>query len=98
MVATEAGTPAPPAGSTIVRVYQMGPNGITFEGHDATVAANYSPDDVPQGKTIVWAFYNEEAQNWVDLETAGYVAGGETVPNSAACRTGHFTYFALIAK
>ena len=98
VVGTLAGTPAPPEGTTIVRAYQMGPNGISFKYHDATLAANYKAGDAPQGKTIVWAFYDEDAQSWTELETAGYVAAGNVVPNSAACRTGHFTYFALIAK
>jgi len=93
-----AGTPAPPEGAKIVRAYQLTPNGLTFSGKPATLAATYNPADVPAGTAAVWAFYDEAAGKWVDLETAGYVAGGTEVPNSVATQTSHFTYFAIIAK
>ncbi len=44
------------------------------------------------------AYYDEASGNWVDLETAGYVAGGYSVANTVASQTSHFTYFAIIAK
>jgi hypothetical protein len=98
VVATVAGTPPAPSGGKIVRAYQLTPHGLTFKGNSATISTNYKPGDVPQGTTLTWAFYDETAGKWTDLETGGYVAAGTTVPNSAACRTTHFTYFALIAK
>jgi hypothetical protein len=76
----------------------MGPDDISFKGNDAIIAVNYDADNIPQGKTLVWAFYDEDAGSWTELETAGYVAAGDIIPDSVACRTGHFTYFALIAK
>jgi hypothetical protein len=98
VVANVAGTiAAAPQGASIVRVYQLAPNGITFKGGNATVAAKYNPGDV-QGKTLTWAYYDDNAKKWVELETAGYVAAGQTVPNSLACRTANFTTLALIAK
>jgi hypothetical protein len=95
-----AGTPTPPSGATIVQAYQLLPSGIIFEGNTATLAAKYDPADVPAGKTLVWAFYDETAGKWVELETAGYVAAATGVPavDTTAAKIAHFTYFALIAR
>ncbi len=93
------GTPAPPEGAKIIRDYQLTPNGITFQGNNATLYATYNPGDVPAGASLVWAYYDESAGKWVDMESGGYVAaGGETVANTLATETSHFTYFAIIAK
>ena len=46
----------------------------------------------------VMAFYDEGVGEWVDLETAGYVAAGAEVPNTVAARLAHLTYFAVLAK
>jgi hypothetical protein len=97
IVGTFAGTPAAPSGATIVRAYQLSPNGIVFKNHNATLAAKYNPADVPQGSSLIWAYYDDSAGQWVDMDTAGYVAGGVEVPNTLATTTAHFTYFAILA-
>ncbi len=93
-----AGTPTAPQGATIVRAYQVTPSGVIFKIHDATITAKYEPGKAPQGKSLVWAFYDEKAQKWVDLETGGVVAGGPGLSNSLSCKTSHLTYFAILAK
>lgn len=98
LVGTFAGTPAPPAGTTIVRAYQLSPDGIIFNNHMATLAAQYDPEKVPQGSSLIWAYYDDNAGQWVDMDTAGYVAAGVEVPNTLATATAHFTYFAILAK
>jgi hypothetical protein len=59
---------------------------------------NYDPAEVPAGSVLVIAYYDEAAGQWVELDTAGYVLGGEEVPNAVAANVSHFTYFALLAK
>jgi hypothetical protein len=98
IIGTIAGTPEAPANASIVKAYQLTPNGITFKNNTATIAAKYNPDNAPEGKSLTWAFYDDNTGEWVDLETAGFVAGGETVPNTIATNVSHFTYFAIIAK
>jgi hypothetical protein len=92
-----AGTPPPPPGTIMVDAYQFLPSGITFDPA-AKVVINYDPADVPAGKVLVVAYYDEAAGQWVEVETAGYVLGGEEVPNTVTCDITHFTYFALLAK
>jgi hypothetical protein len=98
VIGSVAGTPVAPAGTTIVKAYQMMPNGIVFKNHTATIAANYSKDNAPENASLTWAFYDDSSGQWVDLETAGFVAGGETVPDTVATNISHFTYFAILAK
>ena len=65
----------------------------------ARMALAYDPDEVPENTpSLSIAFYDEGAGEWVDLETAGYVAGGVEAPNIAASYASGFTYFALLAK
>ena len=98
IVGTFAGTPAAPSGATIVRAYQLSPNGIVFKNHNATLAAKYNPADVPQGSSLIWAYYDDSAGQWINMDTAGYVAGGVEVPDTLATTTAHLTYFAILAK
>lgn len=44
------------------------------------------------------AYYNEPIGQWVELDTAGYMVAGETVPNTVFTHFDHLTYFALLAK
>jgi len=97
IVGTFAGTPAAPSGATIVRAYQLSPNGIVFKNHNATLAAKYNPADVPQGSSLIWAYYDDSAGQWINMDTAGYVAGGVEVPDTLATTTAHLTYFAILA-
>lgn len=92
-----AGTPAPPEGASIVYAYQFTPSGVTFNPA-AQVVITYNPDDVPEGSVLVIAYYDEALGQWVEVDTAGYVLGGEAVPNALVGDVAHFTYFALLAK
>jgi len=97
VVSILAGTPPPPPGYEIMTVYQFGPSGTTFFP-EATVIITYAPDKLPEGAVAVIAYYDEETTEWMDMETAGYVAGGVEVANTVASRVSHFTYFAVLAK
>jgi len=44
------------------------------------------------------AYYDEAAAQWVEIETAGYVVGGDSVPNTVVSHFAHLTYFALLVK
>jgi hypothetical protein len=92
------GTPPPPAGTTMIADYQFLPSGITFDPA-ARVVINYDPATVPEGKVLVIAYYDTAISQWVEVETAGYVAAdGTPVPDAVTCDVSHFTYFALLAK
>jgi hypothetical protein len=95
---TMAGTPPAPPGTTIVAVYEILPSGITFENGEAQLIVTYDPATVAPGSVVVIAYYDETAGEWVELETAGYVIGGETVPNTVIAHFTHTTYFALLVK
>ena len=91
------GTPAPPAGTSIVAAYQLLPSGITFDPA-VQLIIKYDPTKVPTGSVVVIAYYDEAAGKWVELETAGYIAGGTPVPDTVTTNISHFTYFAVLAK
>jgi len=97
MFTIAAGTPPPPPGHEMVVAYEFNPSGITFTP-EATLIIEYPAENMPAGSMGVIAYYDEAAGEWVDLETAGYVAAGEPVPNTLTCHTGHLTYFAVLAK
>ena len=94
---TPAATPAAPAGYTMVAAYEFLPSGITFSP-DATVIMKYNAEKIPSDGAPVIAYYDETAGQWIDLETAGYVAAGVEVPNTVQAHTAHLTYFAVLAK
>jgi hypothetical protein len=88
---------AAPAGATILAAYQFEPADIIFSC-DASIIIGYDPNKLPAGKTPVIAAYNGATGQWTDLETAGYVAGGVTVPNILQAHTSQTLYFAVLAK
>jgi len=92
-----AATPQPPAGYTMVAAYQFLPSGIIFRP-DATLIIKYNAEKMPAGGAPVIAYYDEAAGQWINLETAGYVAAGVDVPNTVQAHTAHLTYFAVLAK
>jgi len=94
---TTAATPQPPAGYTMVAAYEFLPSGITFSP-DATLIIEYDANKVPADGVPIIAYYDEAADQWTDLETAGYVAAGAEVPNTVQAHTAHLTYFAILAK
>ena len=91
-----AATPAAPAGYTMVAAYEFLPSGIIFSP-DATIIMKYDAAKVAAGAPVI-AYYDEAAGQWIDLETAGYVAAGVEVPNTIQAHTAHLTYFAVLAK
>jgi hypothetical protein len=92
------GTPPPPEGTIIVADYQFLPSGVTFVPGPAQLIITYDPTEVPAGSVVVIAYYDETTGTWVEVETAGYVAGGTPVPDTVTCNIFHFTYFAVLAK
>jgi hypothetical protein len=95
---TLAGTPTPPAGTTFAAVYELLPSGVIFENGEAGLIITYDPATVPPGSVLVMAYFDETLGQWVDMETAGYVVGGETIPNTVISHFAHFTYFALLVE
>ena len=91
-----AATPQPPAGYTMVAAYEFLPSGIIFRP-EATLIIKYNAEKMPAGGAPVIAYYDEAAGQWINLETAGYVAGGVEVPNTVQAHTAHLTYFAILA-
>jgi len=105
---TLAGSPPPPSDAAIAghmynvnayaSKYGSTPSPITISP-DSRIVLGYDPDELPENTTAVLiAYYDEEAAKWVDLETAGYVAGGVEVPNALTSQVTHFTTFAVLAK
>jgi hypothetical protein len=87
-----------PAGYQMISSYQMYPSGVTMDS-PVTLAINYDESMLPKGTQPVIAYFDEKTGNWVDLETAGYIAAdGSEVPHCATTRLGFCTRFALLAK
>jgi hypothetical protein len=95
---TIAGTPAAPAGTTFAAVYELLPSGVIFELGEAELIVKYDPATVTPGSVLVIAYYDEATGEWVEIDTAGYVVGGETISNTVSGHFAHFTYFALLVK
>jgi len=98
MIVATAGTPLAPLGATFVAVYEMLPDGTTFKYEEAQLIVAYDPATVTPGSVLVIAYYDEETGEWVEIEMAGYVAGGDTASNTVTGYFTHFTYIALLAK
>lgn len=105
---TLAGSPPPPSNAAIVghmynvnayaSTYVSVPSPITISP-PSRIVLGYDPDDLPENSTaLLIARYDEEAGQWVDLETAGYVAGGVEVPNALTSQVSRFSTFAVLAK
>ncbi|MGA7677620.1 MAG: hypothetical protein WCA51_04505 [Dehalococcoidia bacterium] len=92
-----AATPTAPAGYTMVAAYEFLPSGIIFSP-DATLIMKYNAEKIPANGAPVIAYYDQTAGQWINLETAGYVAAGVAVPNTLQAHTAHLTYFAILAK
>jgi len=95
---TTAGTPAAPAGTTFAAVYELLPSGVIFSQGEAGLIVTYDPATVTPGSVLVIAYYDEATGEWVEIDTAGYVVGGETISNTVIGHFAHFTYFALLVK
>jgi len=105
---TLAASPPPPSNAAIVghmynvnayvSKYNPTPSPITISP-PSRIVLGYDPDELPDNTSATLiAYYDEELGKWVDLETAGYVAGGVEVPNSLTSQVNHFTTFAVLAK
>jgi uncharacterized repeat protein (TIGR01451 family) len=103
---TLAGSPPPPINAAIVGpIYDFtaytskyNPSPLTISP-EATLALAYDPNKQPENiSALTIAYYDENAGKWVEMETAGYVAGGVEVPNVLATHMTHLTYFAVLAK
>jgi hypothetical protein len=92
-----AGTPEPPQGATVMTAFKFLPSGLVFD-RPINLIVHYDPELLPQGKTPVLAYYNENSKQWEEVETAGYIAGGVEVPNAVTGSISHFSNYALIAK
>jgi hypothetical protein len=103
---TLAGSPPPPINAAIVGpIYDFtaytskyNPSPLTISP-EATLALAYDPNKQPENiSALTIAYYDENAGKWVEMETAGYVAGGVEVPNVLATHVTHLAYFAVLAK
>ena len=103
-----ASSPPPPSNAAVVgpmyelnaysSLYSSTPYPITISPL-CNLVLPYDPDELPDNTSATLiAYYDEELGKWIDLETAGYVAGGVEVPNSLTSQVNHFTTFAVLAK
>ncbi len=87
--------PAPPASVFIGRVYDLRPDGATFDP-PITFTLTYDPDDIPQGgvaeKNLVIAMWDEEIDKWVNL-----VSTVDPVTHAVSAPVSHLTAFTVIA-
>lgn len=103
-----ASSPPPPSNAAVVGpMYELNayPSLYSSISYPITISPlcslvlPYDPDELPDNTSATLiAYYDEELGKWVDLETAGYVAGGVEVPNSLTSQVNHFTTFAVLAK
>lgn len=103
-----AGSPPLPSDAAIVGpIYEVNaypskyaetPSPVTISP-PARIALAYEPDELPENTSSQFiAYYSEDIDEWVGLETAGYVAAGAEIPNTLTSQVSHFTYFAVLAR
>jgi len=85
------GVTAPDGYQLIGSAYQLTPPGITF-APDATLTISYDPAEIPEGSTLVIAYFDETTGTWVELPTTESAPGFLTAPAGG----GHT--FAIFAK
>jgi hypothetical protein len=92
-------TPSIPSDVAALAVYQFLPTGL-YLSQEATIIVEYAPDKLPEGSIAYVASYDETSGRWVELVTAGFVVGGETVPNTVSTRINNFdnVIFAVLVK
>lgn len=84
--------PEPPSGANIILAYDLGPDGTTFDP-EITLTMKYDPKSVPEGvaeENLVLAYYDEEAEEWVELDSEV-----DTKNNTIEASVSHFTTFAI---
>jgi len=84
------GVTAPEGYQLIGSAYEFLPPGLTFS--NGTLIMNYDPAAVPEGSTLVIAYFDEATGTWVELATAESPVGTLTAQISG----GHT--FAIFAK
>jgi len=93
---TDENPPPPPEDAHVIGLaYSFGPAGATFDP-PITLEFTYDPDTIPEGvneENLVVAYYDEDAEEWVELECT---VDPET-HTITAC-VAHFTTFALIGN
>ncbi len=85
------GVTAPDGYQLIGSAYQFAPPGITFSP-DATLTISYDPAAIPEGSTLVIAYYDEATGTWVELPTT------ESAPGTLTAPAGSGYTFAIFAK
>jgi len=85
------GVTAPDGYQLIGSAYQFTPSDITF-APDATPTISYDPAAIPEGSTLVIAYFDEATGTWVELPTTESAPGFLTAPAGG----GHT--FAIFAK
>ncbi len=86
--------PAPPPSVILGRVYDLRPDGATFDP-PITITLAYDPDDIPEGaaeKNLFIATWDEEIDEWVNL-----VSTVDPVTDTVSAPVSHFTAFTVIA-
>ena len=86
--------PAPPPSVILGRVYDLRPDGATFDP-PITITLAYDPDDIPEGVAenhLVIATFDEEAGEWVNL-----VSTVDPVTDTVSAPVSHLTAFSAIA-
>ncbi len=84
----------PPDGEIVSEVYEIGPNGATFDPAVALVF-NYDDAEVPQGvaeKNLVLAMYDWDTEQWQDLDSAV-----DPEINTVKTRLNHLSTYAVLA-
>jgi hypothetical protein len=88
--------PDPPEGDTIIGlVYDFGPEGATFDP-PITITFAYDPDEVPEGAELLVVVWDEDADEWVEVEAEDYTVSTET--NTITLLVSGFSKYAIIAR
>ena len=93
---TDENPPPPPEDAHVIGLaYSFGPAGATFDP-PITLEFTYDPDTIPEGvneEDLVAAYYDEDAEEWVELECTV-----EPETHTITACVAHFTTFALIGS
>jgi hypothetical protein len=79
----------PPTDYQILKTFDFKPNGAQFDP-GITITISFNPADVPPGKTVVIAFYNEATAKWE------FTSGTINADNTATFTVTHFSAYSLM--
>jgi hypothetical protein len=85
--------PAEPGGDRVISLWDIGPDGITFD-EPVTLTLSYrDPEDIPQGvneKDLTISLWDNDAGKWVELDSTV-----DTISNIISAQVSHFSRYAI---